>query len=201
MCPPVYSSPRSTSLRQHRDRLAEQFALLAQERAPLRCPAETWAAKASARCRSSSVNGFCQQRAVEVQHAERFARRAEQHAQHGRHRPVGDALGRRQFGIVIDARTEIRLAPGEASLGDLLAVVETPGLTLNQPVGQRPNLQLLIGPVRQDDRSALGVEHVHGVVQDGVEQFVFLVDVVQMVAGSQAARSSWSPGRSVWFLS
>ena len=105
-------------------------------------PAETWAARASARCRSSSVNGFCQ--SVRSSGARRAtcaecaaARTAPSH------RPVGDALGRSQLRIVIDAAHRIRLAPGEAPLGHLLDEVETARLTFSQPVGQRPDLQLV----------------------------------------------------------
>ena len=142
-------------------------------------PAETWAARASARCSSSSVNGFLPVAAVEVQHAQALARRAQQHAQDRGHGPVGDADGPLQFGVVVDAAAQDRFAAAEAALGQVLAEVEAAAATSPLPEARARSAQAAVGPVGQDDGAALGVEHGDGVVEDRVEQFFFAFEVTR----------------------
>ena len=123
--------------------------------------------------------------AVEVQDAQAFARRAQQHAQDRGHGALGDAAGAGQFGIFarrwqhrIDSpRVKERwarfwLKPGRLAI---LAVA----------AGQGAQLQRAVRPLGQDDGAALGVERADGVVEDRVQQLFFAFQVDEVMAGPQ----------------
>ena len=129
-----------------------------------------------------------------MQDAEALARRAQQHAQHRGHRPLGDALGHRQFGVFLDAVAEDRLAAADAAVGQALAELEAaagsprPATTARgslRPETMRLELELVLRPFGQHDGAALGVEHGDGVVQNRVEKVFFLLDVAEVVAGPE----------------
>src|SRR2546426_483720 len=65
--------------------------------------------------------------AIQMQDAESLPRSPQQHAQHGGHRSLGDALGQRQLGVFLDAMTEDRFALREAALSEALVEAKAPG--------------------------------------------------------------------------
>ena len=132
--------------------------------------------------------------AVEVEDAERLAWRAQQDAEDRGHRPLGDAPGVRQFGVFIDAVAEDRLAATEAAISQALAELEASaglgsacggGTRLGAARGDRLDFEFVVDGIVQDDGAALGVEDRDTVVEDRLEEVLFLFDVDEMVPGAQ----------------
>ena len=131
------------------------------------------------------MNGVCHG-PVQVQHAELFPRGPQQHAEY-------DAIAP----SAMDWSSAIPGRPRRCSTEPTRRGRSTAGRVLadrrNRPTGGSPrplasgpqHAAGSVGPVGQHDRAALGVEALNGVVQDRVEQFVFVLDVDEVVAGPQ----------------
>ena len=157
-------------------------------------PAETLAARASARCRSSIVNGFC----------------------HGLRSRC--STPRRLRGVRSSTHSTEAIAPSamllaiasSGSSSTLWHRIDSPRLTqrlarlwLNwkrPPASLRPRrlargsaaaghqcleFELVLRPLGQHDGAALGVEHGDGVVQYRMKKVFFLLDVAEVVAGPE----------------
>src|SRR5262249_16614730 len=117
----------------------------------------------------------------------------QQDAQDRGHRSPGDALGQRQLGIVLDAVTEDRLALGERSLGEALAVAEASASVIAAgddrtrfATSRHDGLQFerALGALRQNDRTALGVEDDDRIPTNRLQEILFAVEVAEMMAGA-----------------
>ena len=143
------------------------------------------------------MNGRLQRSAVEVQHAQAFARRTQQDAQHRGHGSLGDAAGPGKFRVLIDTAAQDRFAAAEGTLGQVLTETGAGGdLLLTR--GQGPQLERALWSLGENDGAALGVQRAHGIIQNGMQQNFFAFDVHEGVSGTQQGQQLLAgPGAAV----